>query len=56
MLCYGVKDPFALPRGIAWGALTREVHKGPGRRLLLVRALALHGVIPKIGKPPGVTP
>ena len=30
MLCYGVTDPFALPRGISWGDLTREVHKQGG--------------------------
>src|SRR4051812_27484592 len=30
MLCYGVTDPFALPRGIDWGALTREVHRQGG--------------------------
>jgi predicted metal-dependent phosphoesterase TrpH len=30
MLCYGVKDPSAVPRGIEWGALTREVHKQGG--------------------------
>jgi len=30
MLCYGITNPFALPRGIAWGELTREVHKQGG--------------------------
>jgi len=30
MLCYGLTNPFALPRGIAWGELTREVHKQGG--------------------------
>jgi predicted metal-dependent phosphoesterase TrpH len=30
MLCYGVTDPFALPRGIEWGKLTREVHRQGG--------------------------
>jgi predicted metal-dependent phosphoesterase TrpH len=30
MLCYGVSDPFALPRGIPWGELCREVHKQGG--------------------------
>lgn len=30
MLCYGVTDPFAVPRGISWGELTREVHKQGG--------------------------
>lgn len=30
MLCYGVTNPFALPRGIEWGKLTREVHKQGG--------------------------
>ncbi len=30
MLCYGVTDPFALPRGIAWGELSRAVHKQGG--------------------------
>jgi predicted metal-dependent phosphoesterase TrpH len=30
MLCYGVTDPYALPRGIEWGKLTREVHRQGG--------------------------
>ncbi|MCE9560641.1 MAG: PHP domain-containing protein [Planctomycetes bacterium] len=30
MLCYGLTNPFALPRGISWGELTREVHKQGG--------------------------
>ena len=30
VLCYGVTDPFAIPRGIEWGTLTREVHKQGG--------------------------
>ena len=30
MLCYGVTDPFALPRGITWSKLCREVHKQGG--------------------------
>ena len=30
VLCYGVKNPFALPRGIEWGTLCREVHKQGG--------------------------
>lgn len=30
MLCYGVTNPFAVPRGIEWGALTREIHKQGG--------------------------
>ena len=30
MLCYGVTDPLALPRGIAWGELTRAVHRQGG--------------------------
>lgn len=30
MLCYGITNPFALPKGISWGALTREVHKQGG--------------------------
>ncbi len=30
VLCYGVTDPFAIPRGIEWRALTREVHKQGG--------------------------
>jgi predicted metal-dependent phosphoesterase TrpH len=30
MLCYGVTDPLALPRGIAWSELCREVHKQGG--------------------------
>jgi predicted metal-dependent phosphoesterase TrpH len=29
MLCYGVTNPFALPRGIEWGPLTREI-RGQG--------------------------
>src|SRR5437763_14462709 len=30
MLCYGVTNPFAIPRGIEWGPLTREVHRQGG--------------------------
>jgi predicted metal-dependent phosphoesterase TrpH len=30
MLCYGVSDPSALPRGIEWSKLTREVHRQGG--------------------------
>lgn len=30
MLCYGINDPFKLPRGIAWNELTREVHRQGG--------------------------
>jgi predicted metal-dependent phosphoesterase TrpH len=30
VLCYGVTNPFALPRGIEWAALCREVHKQGG--------------------------
>lgn len=30
VLCYGLTDPFALPRGIEWGELTREVHRQGG--------------------------
>jgi predicted metal-dependent phosphoesterase TrpH len=30
VLCYGVNDPFALPRGIDWPELTREVHRQGG--------------------------
>ena len=30
MLCYGLTDPFALPRGISWGELCREVHRQGG--------------------------
>ncbi len=30
MLCYGVTDPFALPRGIEWQKLTGEVHRQGG--------------------------
>lgn len=30
MLCYGVTDPFALPRGITWPKLCAEVHKQGG--------------------------
>ncbi|QJW99387.1 CehA/McbA family metallohydrolase [Frigoriglobus tundricola] len=30
MLCYGLTDPFAVPRGIAWGELCREVHRQGG--------------------------
>ncbi|MBM3980144.1 MAG: hypothetical protein FJ304_07635 [Planctomycetes bacterium] len=30
MLCYGITDPFALPRGIEWRELTREVHRQGG--------------------------
>ncbi len=30
MLCYGITDPFALPRGIDWRELTREVHRQGG--------------------------
>lgn len=30
MLCYGITNPFALPRGIGWPELCREVHKQGG--------------------------
>lgn len=30
VLCYGVTNPFALPRGIAWPKLCREVHRQGG--------------------------
>jgi predicted metal-dependent phosphoesterase TrpH len=30
MLCYGVSDLSALPRGVPWGELTREVHRQGG--------------------------
>jgi predicted metal-dependent phosphoesterase TrpH len=30
VLCYGVADPFAIPRGIGWADLCREVHKQGG--------------------------
>jgi predicted metal-dependent phosphoesterase TrpH len=30
MLCYGITDPFVLPRGIEWPKLCREVHKQGG--------------------------
>jgi len=30
VLCYGVTDPFAIPRGITWPELTREVHRQGG--------------------------
>ena len=30
MLCYGVTDLLALPRGTPWGQLTREVHRQGG--------------------------
>jgi predicted metal-dependent phosphoesterase TrpH len=30
MLCYGVTDPFAIPRGISWPDLCREVHRQGG--------------------------
>lgn len=30
VLCYGITDPFALPRGIAWPELCREVHRQGG--------------------------
>ncbi|MFM8270906.1 MAG: PHP-associated domain-containing protein [Gemmata sp.] len=30
MLCYGITNPFALPRGIEWSELTREVQKQGG--------------------------
>lgn len=30
MLCYGVTNPFALPRGIAWPELCRELHRQGG--------------------------
>lgn len=30
MLCYGVTNPFVLPRGIEWSKLTREVHAQGG--------------------------
>lgn len=30
VLCYGITDPLALPRGIPWGELCREVHRQGG--------------------------
>ncbi|MCS6863878.1 MAG: PHP domain-containing protein [Gemmataceae bacterium] len=30
ILCYGVTNPLALPRGMEWGLLTREVHRQGG--------------------------
>jgi predicted metal-dependent phosphoesterase TrpH len=30
VLCYGISNPFALPRGIAWPELCREVHRQGG--------------------------
>jgi predicted metal-dependent phosphoesterase TrpH len=30
VLCYGITNPFAVPRGIPWGQLCREVHKQGG--------------------------
>jgi predicted metal-dependent phosphoesterase TrpH len=30
MLCYGITDVSAVPRGIEWGPLTREVHRQGG--------------------------
>jgi len=30
VLCYGITDPFALPRGMAWPELCREVHRQGG--------------------------
>lgn len=30
VLCYGITDPFALPRGIGWPELCREVHRQGG--------------------------
>lgn len=30
VLCYGITNPFALPRGIAWPELCREVHRQGG--------------------------
>jgi predicted metal-dependent phosphoesterase TrpH len=30
VLCYGVTDPFALPKGIEWGPLVREVRRQGG--------------------------
>jgi predicted metal-dependent phosphoesterase TrpH len=30
MLVYGVRDPFKLPKGIAWAALCQEIHKQGG--------------------------
>jgi predicted metal-dependent phosphoesterase TrpH len=30
VLCYGVTDPFAIPRGIEWPELCREVHEQGG--------------------------
>lgn len=30
VLCYGITNPFALPRGIGWPELCREVHKQGG--------------------------
>ncbi len=30
VLCYGITNPFALPRGLDWGPLCREVHRQGG--------------------------
>jgi predicted metal-dependent phosphoesterase TrpH len=30
MLCYGITNPFAIPRGIGWPELCREVHRQGG--------------------------
>jgi predicted metal-dependent phosphoesterase TrpH len=30
MLVYGITDPFAFPKGIGWGELSREVHRQGG--------------------------
>src|SRR5262245_60263870 len=30
VLCYGITEPFALPRGMPWGELCREVHRQGG--------------------------
>jgi predicted metal-dependent phosphoesterase TrpH len=30
MLCYGITDPFAIPRGIGWPELCRELHRQGG--------------------------
>jgi len=30
VLCYGISDPFAVPKGIAWPELCREVHRQGG--------------------------
>ena len=33
MLCYGITDPFAIPRGIGWPELCRELHRQGGAAL-----------------------